>query len=84
MTRLVFRFIKQATQHVIPRAIQIHTTAWQAILMPLKSRKAGRIARLMSVACGQREWKVQPVGGLKGLGTSPCPDGQRSSNGPVV
>jgi len=27
MTRLVFRFIKQAKQHVIRRAIQTHTTA---------------------------------------------------------
>jgi len=38
-----------------------HTTAWQAILMPLKSRSGGRSARQMSVACGQRGWKVQLV-----------------------
>jgi len=38
-----------------------HTTAWQAILMHLKSRSGGRSARQMSVACGQRGWKVQLV-----------------------
>jgi len=31
-----------------------HCTAWQAILMPLKSRRAGRSCLQMSVACGQR------------------------------
>ena len=30
------------------------------------------LGRAAGCACGQRVWKRQPVGGLNGLGTSPC------------
>jgi hypothetical protein len=32
----------------------------------------GSSAEQRGWACGQRVWKRQPVGGLNGLGTSPC------------
>ena len=56
------------------RCVQIRpsSTAWQAIFTPAKSRNCGRVDLHRSLACGQRGWKVQPVGGFNGLGTSPC------------
>ena len=48
------------------------STAWQAILAPAMVSSAGRSALQRALACGQRGWKVHPVGGFSGLGTSPC------------
>src|SRR5689334_10516621 len=45
---------------------------WQATLAPWKASSAGRSARHLSRACGQRGLNVQPVGGSSGFGTSPA------------
>ena len=40
--------------------------------MPLNDFNTGRSVRQRSLAKGQRGLKLQPGGGFKGLGTSPC------------
>ncbi len=40
--------------------------------MPWSVCSTGRSWRQRSLACGQRGWKAQPLGGFSGLGTSPC------------
>ena len=48
--------------------MRLSSTAWQATW----STTCGRSLRQRSLACGQRGWKVQPVGGSSGFGTSPA------------
>ena len=46
---------------------------WQATKCPGRSsRNSGSSTEQFSWAMGQRGWKRQPVGGLRGLGTSPA------------
>jgi hypothetical protein len=40
--------------------------------MPWISISAGPLGLQRALACGQRGWKAQPLGGFSGLGTSPC------------
>ena len=40
--------------------------------MPSTAVSAGRSWLQRALACGQRGWKAQPLGGFSGLGTSPC------------
>jgi hypothetical protein len=46
--------------------------AWHATVPPSMGSASGRSILQRSLAKGQRGWKVQPVGGLIGLGTSPA------------
>ena len=46
--------------------------AWHATVPPSIGSASGRSTLQRSLANGQRGWKVQPVGGLIGLGTSPA------------
>src|SRR6185437_12578233 len=51
----------------------VQLTRWQDTPWPgAISRKTGLSILQRSSASGQRVWKVQPGGGLIGLGTSPC------------
>jgi hypothetical protein len=45
---------------------------WQALVWPVASvRSAGCSTLQRGMACGQRGWKAQPVGGRSGEGNSP-------------